>query len=309
MTMKINKNIILVLLIVLIGLLHSGCDNNIQPLRLATYTYSTNNRINNLKPLSQELEKVLKRPVQIKSYPDVASFIEGIKSGEVDVGLINTLGYLLLSLDNKNMEPVATLKVKKDAIDNYKTVLLTNNKSITDLNALKNNSDSLSIMFVAEGSTSGNLVPRLLLSSIGIKSPEKQFKEVKYGGNHTSTFSKLIEGESDICAIGSNEYFKQIQADSTLLNSNKLLWISEEIPLGPLLLNNSLTDSDKEKITGLFLNLHKDNFTTLQSIKEGWSEAKQAEKFHPIADSYYDNFRMVNGNTTDLSNILDLFVK
>jgi len=307
--MKINKNIIFVLLIVLIGLLHSGCDNNIQPLRLATYTYSTNNRINNLKPLSQELETLLKRPVHIKSYPDVASFIEGIKSNEVDVGLINTLGYLLLSLDNKNMEPVATLKIKKNAIDNYKTVLLTNNKSINDLNALKNNSDSLSIMFVTEGSTSGNLVPRLFLSSIGIKSPENQFKEVKYGGNHSSTFNKMIKRETDISAIGSNEYFKQIQADSTLLSSNKLLWISEEIPLGPVLVNNSLTESDKENITDLFLNLHKDNFTALQSIKEGWSEAKQAEKFHPIVDSYYDSFRMVNGNTTDLSDILDLFVK
>jgi len=307
--MKISKNRIIGLLIALICTLHSGCKNNIQPLRLATYTYSTNNRINNLKPLSQELEKVLNRPVHIKSYPDVTSFIEGIKSDEVDVGLINTLGYLLLSLDNKNMEPVATLKVKKDAMDNYKTVLLTNNKKINDLNALKNNSDNLSMMFVAEGSTSGNLVPRLLLSSIGIKSPENHFKEVKYGGNHTSTFSKLIDGESDICAIGSNEYFKQIQADSTLLNSHKLLWISEEIPLGPLLLNNSLTDSDRGKIIGLFLNLHKDNFTTLQSIKEGWSEAKQADKFYPIDDDYYDNFRMVSGNTTDLSHILDLFVK
>lgn len=309
MTMKINKNTILVLLTALISLLQAGCKNNIQPLRLATYTYSTNNRIDNLKPLSKELEGVLKRSVLIKSYPDVASFIEGIKSDEVDVGLINTLGYLLLSLDNKNMEPIATLKVEKNAIDNYKTVLLTNNDSINNLNVLRNNSNSLSIMFVAEGSTSGNLVPRLLLSSIGIKSPENQFREVKYGGNHTSTFSKLIEGKSDICAIGSNEYFKQIQADSTLLSSNKLLWISEEIPLGPVLLNNSLTKSDKENITDLFLNLHKDNFTALQSIKEGWSEAKQAERFYPIADSYYDNFRMVNGNTTDLSDILDLFVK
>lgn len=306
--MEIKKNISLVLLTIGISLLQVGCKNNIQPLRLATYTYSTNNRIDNLKPLSQQLEGILKRPVLIKSYPDVASFINGIKSDEVDVGLINTLGYLLLSLDNKNMEPVATLKVEKNAIDNYKTVLLTNNDSINNLNALRNKSSSLSLMFVAEGSTSGNLVPRLFLSSIGIKSPENQFREVKYGGNHTSTFNKLIDGESDICAIGSNEYFKQIEADSTFLNSNKLLWISKEIPLGPVLLNNSLTESDKENITGLFLNLHNDNFAALQSIKEGWSEAKQAEKFYPIADSYYDNFRMVNGNTTDLSDILDLFV-
>jgi len=303
------KNISNVLIIVLIGLIQIGCNNENKPLRLATYTYSTNNRIDNLKPFSKNLEVALNRPVQIKSYPDVASFIEGIKSDEVDVGLINTLGYLLLSLDNKNMQPIATLKVKKDAVDNYKTVLLTNKDSINDLNAVKNKMNDLSMMFVAEGSTSGNLVPRLLLSSIGIKSPESQFKEVKYGGNHTSTFTKLIEGKSDICAIGSNEYFKQIKKDSTLLKSTRLLWISEEIPLGPVLVNNQLSKSDKKKIFDLFLNLHENNPNALQSIKEGWSEAKQADRFYPITDSYYNNFRTVNGNTTDLSDILDLFIK
>ncbi|MEP1095834.1 MAG: PhnD/SsuA/transferrin family substrate-binding protein [Cyclobacteriaceae bacterium] len=304
-----KKNALLLLGSILIGLLQVGCKNEAKPLRLATYTYSTNDRIENLKPFSLELEKLLKRPVNIKSYPDVASFIEGIKSNEVDVALINTLGYLLLSLDNKNMQPTATLRVKSDAVDNYKTVVLTNRTDINDLNSLKSEVANLSMMFVAEGSTSGNLVPRLLLSSLGIKSPNEQFKEVKYGGNHTSTFNKLVAGEADICAIGSNEYFKQIQKDSSFLESVKPLWISEEIPLGPVLLNNSLTSSEKENITSSILSLHENNFDALQSIKEGWSEAKQAEKFYPITDSYYDNFRMVNGNNTDLADILDLFVK
>ncbi|MEP5610615.1 MAG: PhnD/SsuA/transferrin family substrate-binding protein [Cyclobacteriaceae bacterium] len=303
-----HKNTLLLLGSILIVLLHIGCKNEVKPLRLATYTYSTNDRIDNLKPFSQELESLLKRPVQTRSYPDVASFIEGIKSNEVDVALINTLGYLLLSLDNKNTRPVATLKVQSAAVDNYKTVLLTNKMDIPDLNSMKNESAELSMMFVAEGSTSGNLVPRLLLSSLGIKSPNEQFKEVKYGGNHTSTFNKLVAGEADICAIGSNEYFKQIKSDSSLLESVKPLWISAEIPLGPILLNNSLSSSDKEKITSLILSLHENNFAALQSIKKGWSEAKQAEKFYPISDSYYDNFRMVNGNNTDLADILDLFV-
>ena len=302
-----NKAKIIFLIAVLIGL--TSCKSDKKPLTLATYTYATNNRIDSLKPLSVELESLLNQPVDVKSYPDVASFIEGIKSDEVDIALINTLGYLLLSLDNKNMQPIVTLKVKQDAVDNYKTVLLTNNDDITDLNGLKEHADSLSMMFVTEGSTSGNLVPRLLLSSIGIKSPAQQFKEVSYGGNHTSTFNKLTAGEADICAIGSNEYFKQIQADSTLLNKTRLLWISKEIPLGPVLINNRLTEADKEKISDLFLSLHKKNPEALQSIKDGWSEAKQAEKFYPIIDSYYDNFRKLNGNNTDLSDILNMFVK
>ena len=294
------------LLLALIGVFQIECANG-QPLRLATYTYATNNRIDNLKPLSNQIEKTLERSVQTRSYPDVASFIDAIKSKEVDIALINTLGYLLLSLDNETMQPVATLKVKKGAEDNYKTVLLTNNKEIIDLKTLNAQANDLTMMFVSEGSTSGNLVPRLLLSSIGINSPETQFKAIQYGGNHTSTFEKLMAGDTDVCAMGSNEYFKQIRSDSTILNSTNLLWMSEEIPLGPVLINNDLSKTDKKKITQLILNLDENNTDALESIKAGWSEAKQAEKFYPITDAYYDNFRMVNGNQTDLSDILDLF--
>ncbi|MEQ9298244.1 MAG: PhnD/SsuA/transferrin family substrate-binding protein [Cyclobacteriaceae bacterium] len=276
-------------------------------LRLATYTYASNNRIANLEPLARLLEEELDRPVDIKSYPDVASFISGIKSDEVDIALINTLGYLLLSLDNQNMEVVTTLKVVEDAQDNYKTVLLTNISNIQSLDGLYQRKGDLSMTFVAEGSTSGNLVPRLLLSSIGIKSPETEFRSVAYGGNHTSTFEQLVRGETDLCAIGSNEYFMQLEANPSISDSIQLLWISEEIPLGPVLVNRGLSKDDSDKITELLLQLHQTNDKVLQYVKAGWSEAKQAEKYYPITDSYYDDFRRVNGNSTDLSEILNLF--
>ncbi len=280
-----------------------------KPLRLATYTYATNDRMANLEPLAAMLEARLERPVAIKSYPDVASFISGIRSNEVDIALINTLGYLLLSLDNDHMEPVATLHVKDDAKDNYKTVLLTNQEGIRNLDDLRQYQSELAVQFVAEGSTSGNLVPRLLLSSMGIKSPDTQFRSVTYGGNHTSTFERLVSGESQVCAIGSNEYFQQITTDPSLLSSIDLLWISDEIPLGPVLLNKALIAQDQELITNLLLQLHVDRKDVLESIKDGWSEAKQAHRYYAITDDYYDDFRKVNGNSTDLADILQLFKK
>ncbi|MGB5818601.1 MAG: phosphate/phosphite/phosphonate ABC transporter substrate-binding protein [Saonia sp.] len=301
-----HKKRITIGVLICIALFQIGCKTSAKPLRLATYTYATNDRINNLKPLSEELKELLKRPVETVSYPSVSSFIKGIASKEVDVALINTLGYLELSLSPSPMTPIAALKVKKNAVDNYKTVLLTNNDHIKDLISFKNNAKSLSIMFVNKGSTSGNLVPRLLLSSIGLKSPEMDFKQVKYGGNHTSTFNKLLRKETDICAIGSNEYYKQIEDNPLLLGQTRVLWISEEIPLGPVLINNELSAKDKKKITDLFLNLREENPNALQSIKNGWSEARQADKFYSITDSYYDNFRMLNKNTTDLPDILEL---
>ena len=127
------------------------------------------------------------------------------------------------------------------------------------------------------------------------------------GGNHTSTFEKLLQGETDICAIGSNEYFQQLQADSTLENSVNLLWISDEIPLGPVLINKGLSLEEQEAIAKLILNLHLQSPEALEAVKAGWSEAKQAVKFQSITDAYYDSFREVNGNRTRFAEILALF--
>ncbi len=287
----------------------SGCQNtkSKDTFVVATYTYHTNNRISNLKPLSFALEKILDRPVQLKSYPDVPSFMQGIQNEEVDLAFINTLGYLLLSQDSMEMTPIAALKVRPNAIDNYKTVLLSRNKGINSLEALEKNSENLSISLVAEGSTSGNLVPRLLLSSLGIKSPEKRFKKFEYGGNHTSTLSNLLEGNTDVCAVGSNEYHEWIKRDSTQLDSISVLWVSKEIPLGPALLHNRLDDSDRKKVTDFLLELHISNPDAVESFKQGWSEASQTERFHPITDEYYDNFREVEGKSANLSSVLNFF--
>ncbi|TAI46916.1 phosphate/phosphite/phosphonate ABC transporter substrate-binding protein [Flagellimonas allohymeniacidonis] len=277
-----------------------------EPLILATYTYSTNDRIDNLLPLSKDLEKQLNRKVEVRSYPDVPSFIRGIKAKEVDIALINTLGYLILSTDNDVMHPIATLKVTENAVDNYKSVLLGNTDSITDLKDLVGQVENLRMTFVAQGSTSGNLMPRLLLSSLGIKNPEADFESVSYGGDHTKTFNKLLSNETDIAAIGSSEFYKQI-ASKPGADSLKVLWLSDEIPLGPVLLNNDLADTDREKISKVFLTLHQKAPHSLEAVKNGWSEAKQTDRFYQIDDGYYQNFRTLKGNSTDLPNILKSF--
>ncbi len=163
-------------------LLVFSCDTKKEPLIVATYTYSTIDRVKNLEPFAEELGVILNKSVEIKSYKDVAALVEGIKSGKVDVGFISTFGYLSLALDNDIMTPIATLKVNKEVENNYKTVLLANkNSNVDDIKALKQKAKSLSMLFVSEGSTSGNLIPRLFLSSIGINNPETQFRESTYG--------------------------------------------------------------------------------------------------------------------------------
>jgi len=301
--MKINfKNLLAVLLTFL---LFFSCDQQKSSLTLATYTYHTNNRVENLKPLAQLIESELGREIQIKSYPDVAAMLKGIDTNSIDIGLINTLGFLKWSIGHQNMEVVAALQTKEEARDNYKTVLLTNRDDIGQLDDIVGKASGLRMMFVNEGSTSGNLIPRLLFDAIGIQSPDNQFMNVSYGGNHTDTWKNLLQGKADLCAIGSNEYYSQLKKNPSQFESLKLLWISDEIPLGPVLLNNRLDSETSNRITKILLELNKTSPEALETLKAGWSEALQAEKFYQISSENYDSINTAFKNNKELQLIFN----
>lgn len=280
-----------------------------QSLVLATYQYASNNRLANIQPLATHLSKELGVTVQVKSYPTVHSFIEGIRKNEVDIALINTFGYLLLESAPYDMRPSVVLKVKEGAQDNYTTSLVAPvGFPVDTLSKITSVARTTQLMLVAVGSTSGNLVPRLGLSAAGIKDPEKDFASVGYGGNHRSTMDSVLAPGHDnrIAAMGSTEYLS-VMKDPLKAAKVKLLWRSPEIPLGPVLLHNRLSAANQTAIRELLLALHTTEPSTLEAIKNGWSEAKQAEYYIPLAPDYYHRFTQQLGDKTTMQRILNQF--
>lgn len=277
---------------------------------IATYRYAANDRIGNLSPFAEHLAKQTGIPCKVESYPAPKSLIAAMNAGQVDIAFINTFGYLLLAAqDQSGMYPVAALNVRKGAGDNYKTILLSSAASgISDANMLKAKAAGSTLLLVSEGSTSGNLVPRMYLSSLGLKEPERQFKSTDYGKTHANTLQQVATGKVDVAAFGNNEYVKALAADSTLRSRINVLWISEEIALGPVLLKKSLSRGLQKKITRVLLDLHERKPSALKSIKNGWSEAAYSERFIRVNDRYYDAFRNLIGNRADLRALLDKFV-
>ena len=284
-------------------------SGNGQPIVLATYQYADNDRLKNIQPLADHIQKSLGLEVKVKSYPSVHDFINGIQNNEVDIALINTFGYFLLQSSSKNysMKPGLVLQIAAGAKDNYKTAIISLKSFHADtLTAVKKISAGLRLALVNRGSTSGNLVPRLALSGIGIQNPEKDFAALVDGKNHKATLDSLLSGRADIAAIGSSEYFGFIQEEENR-NRIKLLWLSPEIPLGPVLLHDRLSAKTKMALTSLFLQLHANSPSALESVKNGWSEARQAERYISISDSYYLPFRKQLGEENAMQNILTQF--
>jgi phosphonate transport system substrate-binding protein len=280
-----------------------------QKLVLATYQYAENDRIGNIGPLSKYLSHHLGMQVEVKSYPTVHLFIEGIQKDEVDIALINTFGFLLLETSKKryNMKPEAVLKIKDEAQDNYKTAILASKRipviSISELSTVASN---YRLGLVNIGSTSGNLIPRLKLSSIGIHSPESSFQSLEYCQNHKKAIELLLEDKIDICAVGSSEYFN-LMADKEKANEVNLLWLSSEIPLGPVLIHKRIDKATGSKITDLLVDINTADPGALVAVKIGWSEAIQAEKFIRINAAYYNTFKNQFGSKKSMENILKQF--
>ncbi|HSK14079.1 MAG TPA: PhnD/SsuA/transferrin family substrate-binding protein [Phnomibacter sp.] len=280
-----------------------------QALVLATYQYADNDRIANIQPLADHLSRGLGLSVETKSYPTVHRLIQAIQDHEVDIALINTFGYLLLDASSKSyaMQPYSVLKVEDGAQDNYRTAVIARRDlaidTISDINRVAGHSK---LGLVAIGSTSGNLVPRLILNASGIKDPETKFASVAYIGNHKTTTDALLQGGVDIAAVGSTEYFNAM-ADPRKKENIKLLWMSPEIPLGPILMHDRIGSDMRSGIIDLLLHLHTDHPAALESLKAAWSEAKQAEKFIPMDATYYDAFKRQLGSKENMGEILRQF--
>jgi phosphonate transport system substrate-binding protein len=277
-----------------------------QTIRLATYQYADNPRIKNITPFAEHLRSKYGFDVSVKSYPTVHSFIEAIQNNEVDVALINTFGYLLLETSSKKypMYPALTLKVNEDAKDNYKTAFVMHKSKCKQFSEISASASSLRFALVAKGSTSGNLVPRLALAGQNINDAETNFKTVYYAGTHKAALDAVLKDSADISAFGHTELEKLQSSDVSAYSKLCVVWMSPEIPLGPVLINTNLSSSISNRIEKAFLLLEKENTPALNDIKSAWTEAKQAGGYIRINKSFYDSFAKRFGTRASLNNIL-----
>jgi phosphate/phosphite/phosphonate ABC transporter binding protein len=293
-----KKFILILLCLISIELIHA------QKIVLATYQYADNNRIRNIQPLADLISKRTGWIVETKSYPTVHQFIEGLQKNEVDIALINTFGYLLLDASSirHRMNPYAVMKVKEGSQDNYKTSFVASaDLNINKLADLAPIAKEVNLFLVAPGSTSGNLVPRLALGSLGIKDPETQFKSFAYGKTHKGTIEQVAAGTMSAGAFGSSEYHNFSSKEKI-----KLIWESPEIPLGPLMIHDRINHDKRKIILDILLEL-KENDPVLEAVKNGWTEARQAEKYILINSGYYLPFKNQLGDEKIMASILQKF--
>ena len=300
-----KKSVFLLLLFIV------SSNLNAQIIRLATYRYDTNARIANLEPLAEELQKKTGKKVELKSYNSIPEFITALQSNQVDIAFINTFGYLLYKTASSEggMEAVASWVVPPATEDVYKTSIVVKKGSGISWKNLPSKAGSSRMSLVAEGSTSGNLIPRLLLNGQLKKDPDNSFASIHYAGTHHGAVLAVLNGNADLAAMGQDAFYKLMRDTPAYRDQLDEIMVSPEIPLGPVMLNSGLDPFVSAKVRECLLHLHATNPHAMEQIRAGWTEARKATHFEKINPDHYTGLLDKFGNAEEVAEILRKFAR
>ncbi|RPA69426.1 phosphate/phosphite/phosphonate ABC transporter substrate-binding protein [Cyclobacteriaceae bacterium YHN15] len=262
---------------------------NDQKIILATYTYDTKDRIENLLPFADLLKSRFegKFEIETKSFPSVDELILAMLKKEVDLVFISTAGFLSYIDQADEFEIAGTLMVDQESESTYRSIIAASKLSgINSWEDVKSKSKGLKISLVNENSTSGYLLPYLHFQQRGLTPFKDNFGLVEFTGNHKKSLDSILTGEFDLAAFGEND-LQNLSGNEDLIH---ILWVSPAIPLGPVMVRKDMDKSISEVVEQNLLNLHQSYPAILESIKAGWIEAQNASHFEKLTKDFYIDF-------------------
>jgi phosphonate transport system substrate-binding protein len=219
------------------------------------------------------LEKKLGMKVEPYMATDYTGVIEAMRSKKIDIAFFGPFSYVLAA-EKANAECFA-VGVRNNGKSTYQSIIVAHKDSgIKKLEDLKGKD----FVFVDPASTSGNLIPRVILKKAGID-PEKDFKSVTYAGGHDAVELAIKNKKAPAGADNDITYEKMVAEKVISPEENIIIAKSDPIPGSPIVWRKDLPEDLKEKIKQAFLNMHKEDSQALSGYGAiiRYDEARDSE--------------------------------
>ena len=238
------------------------------------------------KPVTDRLAEMTGKEISFFMPTSYASVVEGMLSGFVHVGVLGPYSYVIANDKDPNIEVFATYAKKAGHLQEegpgYRGVLISKKGSkFESIESLK----GATVGLTDPGSTSGNLMPRVVFSEVIGSDLEDYFGKVVYTGSHELSSVAVIQGKVDAAFVASHRFDNVVAKGEASLEDVNILWKSNPIPQDPFVYRNSLCDEIKQKIAETFLGL-KDQ----PGAKEFLANVK-SNTFVPMSSADYDIIR------------------
>ncbi|MCA0927888.1 phosphonate ABC transporter substrate-binding protein [Ruegeria profundi] len=251
-------------------------------------------RLNNNECLRQYTEEELGVETKLFAPADYNGVIQGLLGGTIDMAWLGASGYAKTYLsDPEAVEPVL-VKVNLDGGYGYYSIGFARKDSgIASLEDMKDKTFG----FGDPNSTSGYLIPSIEIPQATGATMESgdYFGEVKFTGGHEQTIVAVNNGDVDGGVTwadglgnwedGFNSGALRRAVDAGLVDMNDLvmIWQSQPIPEGPVVLRTALPADVKEKMTALMAGLHEKDADCFYGVAAG-----EAKAFEPITHDAYE---------------------
>ena len=226
-----------------------------------------------LQPLAEYLQAILKRPVHFQITKDYAAAVDLLAEEKVDMAYLAALTYIKAHDRNNKLQPLVLPIDEITGRPWYSSVIVADaSKGIKTLEDLKGKR----FAFVSPSSTSGFLMPLNIFQAKGID-PTRDFSRIIYPGSHDKAEAALAKGEIDAIA-DDKASFTRAQAAGTVPSNYKVIWESDPIPTGPIVINTSkFTPEDVTKLQQALINAPMGVVDVSGTKSAGYTLAKDAD--------------------------------
>ena len=238
------------------------------------------------KPVTDRMAKLTGKKIQFFMPTSYASVVEGLLGGFVDVAVLGPYSYVIASEKDPTIEVFATYAKKPGHLQEegpgYRAALVAKKGSkFTDIASLK----GATIGLTDPGSTSGNLMPRVVFADVVGMDIDKYFGKVVYTGSHELSTVAVAEGRVDAAFVATHRFDNVVNKGEVKLEDFIVLWSSDPIPQDPFVYRNTLCKDIRDKIAETFLGL-KD-----QAGAEKFLANVNSNTFVPMTSADYDIIR------------------
>ena len=208
------------------------------------------------KPVTDRMVELTGKKVEFFMPTSYASVVEGLLSKFVDVAVLGPYSYVIANEKDGNIEVFATYAKKPGYLQEegpgYKGVLISRKGS--GLKTIKDLKGKL-IGLTDPGSTSGNLVPRVVFSKVIGMDLDDYFKKTVYTGSHELSTVAVHQGKVDAAFVASHRFDNVVSKGEVKLEDFNVIWSSPAIPQDPFVYRSPLCEDVKANIRETFLGL------------------------------------------------------
>lgn len=255
-----------------------------------------------LTKVQKYLETKLNMPVEFQQSTDYTTVIEAMISGKVHMAYLSPFSYVLATQKQKLVPLVAPGFNGKPF--SYRSMIVTNPRSgLRNMDDVRARAKDLTLCYADPASTSGHLIPRAYLISIGLD-PKTAFKQTMFAGSHSASLLSVKSGKTDLGCVFELLYDKMIREGGIKEGDVVKLWESDPIVEGPVCMRPEVSSAFTEKVRQAYLAMSSDplGHDAFRAFISMYFP-KQADNMSYINanDSLYNGLRKIAAGIGDLT--------